>query len=95
MDIVVYLLISLSLSQLWSHSKIFSYIRIFLVKIPLIRDALLCPVCSSFWIGLFVSLFLNPLLPFFSNIIISSISCAVINYGIFGILLKFKIFTDD
>lgn len=92
-ELIIYLLLAIGMSQLWSHSKIFSYVRIFIVKIPYIRDALLCPVCSSFWIGVVASLVFNPLIsfiPIFSNVV-----CGIINYLICGLLFKKDILNDD
>lgn len=93
--LIIYLLISISTSQLWNNSKICGYIRRKIVlKIPYVRDALLCPTCSPFWVGIFISLFFNPLntiLP----IGISNISESIINYAICGILYKNNILTPD
>jgi len=92
--LLIFFLITIALSQLWSHSKVFSFVRRFLVKVPLIRDILLCPVCASFWIALGFSFILNPfvgLLPF----IVANISLGAINYAICGILYKNNILTDD
>jgi hypothetical protein len=93
-SILIFLLISISLSQLWSHSKVFSRVRGFITKIPLIRDALLCPPCASFWSALFLTLFLNPLLPILP-MFIANVSISVVNYAICGILYKKNILTDD
>jgi hypothetical protein len=93
-DLLIFLLIAISTSQLWSNSKIFGYVRRIIVKIPIIRDALLCPPCASFWVGIFVSLFFNPiaaLLP----LIASNAALGVINYAICGILYKNNILTSD
>jgi len=94
-NLLLFLLIAISVSQLWSNSKICGYIRRKVVlNIPLIRDALLCAVCASFWVGVFVSLFFNPfigLLPF----IASNAAAGVINYAICGILFKNNILTED
>jgi hypothetical protein len=92
-SILVYLLISIGVSQLWSHSKIFSRIRILTVKIPIVRDALLCPVCASYWMGLFVSLLINPLYPLVPYV--SNIACGVITYLVAGLLYKNNILNDD
>jgi hypothetical protein len=57
MDILLYILISLSFSVMWSMSDIFMPIRNIIAKLKYIRKPLLCPECSSFWIGVFVCLF--------------------------------------
>jgi hypothetical protein len=47
---------------MWSFAEIFKPIRNFVAKIPYIRRPLLCPECSSFWMGFGVSFFYNPLI---------------------------------
>ena len=94
LSLIVFLLVAISLSQLWSHSKVFFPIRKFLTRIPIIRDALLCPPCASFWVALSFSFILNPLV-FILPILISNISLAVINYAICDILYKKQILTND
>lgn len=93
--ILVFLLVSIGTSQLWNNSKIFNFIRCkIILKIPIIRDALLCSTCSSFWIGIFISLFFNPLSGHVT-FIISNIMLGIITYLICGILFKKNILTDD
>ncbi len=60
-ELLTYVLLSLSVSFMWSFSEIFGPVRNLVAKIPYIRRPLLCPECSSFWMGLFVSLIYNPL----------------------------------
>lgn len=60
-NLFVYIILSLSLSFVWSFSEIFSPVRNFIAKIPYIRKPLLCPECSSFWVGLATCFFYNPL----------------------------------
>lgn len=60
-ELLTYIILSLGVSFVWSFSDIFIPIRNFVAKIPYIRRPLLCPECSSFWIGLFTALFYNPL----------------------------------
>lgn len=70
-NLIVYILISLSFSYMYSFSTIFRPVRNFVAKIPVIKYPLICPECSSFWVGLFVCFFIyNPvLLPnFFVNL---------------------------
>jgi hypothetical protein len=92
--LLIYFLVAIALSQLWSHSKVMSPLRRFITKIPLARDALLCPPCASFWIALGFSFILNPL-AMILPILISNISLAVVNYMFCGILYKHNILTDD
>lgn len=58
---------------MYSFASIFDPIRKFINKIPYIRVPMLCPDCSSFWFGLFISFLYNPIildiyLPFLPNI---------------------------
>lgn len=79
---------------MWSHSKIMSPLRIQITKVPIVRDALLCPPCSSFWVAFGFSFIFNPLTNVVP-IVISNITIAAVNYCICGILFKNRILTDD
>jgi hypothetical protein len=73
LNLIYFLCLSVSVSYMWSFSEILKPIRNFVAKLPYIRRPLLCPECSSFWFGLFVSVFYNPVvlnfeLPFLSNV---------------------------
>lgn len=94
LSFLLYFLVSIALSQLWSHSKVMSPLRRFITKIPVVRDALLCPPCASFWVALGFSFILNPLTTILP-ILISNVALAVINYMFCGILYKQNILTDD
>ena len=61
-DVLTYLILSLSLAFMWNFAEIFIPIRNIIAKIPYVRKPLLCPECSSFWIGLFFSFLYNPLI---------------------------------
>ena len=61
-ETLTYIILGLSVSFMWSFSEIFRPIRNFVAKIPYIKKPLICPECSSFWMGLLVSFFYNPLL---------------------------------
>ena len=69
----IYLFLSLALTYAWSDTEASRPFRNLIAKIPYIRKPLLCHECSSFWVSLGLSLFLNPLneltLPFISNIL--------------------------
>ena len=84
LGVIVFLLISIGISHLWSHSDIFSYFRnlIALNFHPFFAKLFLCPECVSFWIGILVSFCFNPI----AGVIIykvhylSHIFCGVITY---------------
>jgi hypothetical protein len=95
MIFLIFLLSAIGASQMWSNSKIMGYVRRKLVlRIPIVRDALLCPVCSSFWIAVFLSIVFNPLSGIIP-IIFSNICLGLINYLICGILFKNNILTSE
>ena len=70
---IYFVCLSLSVSYMYSFSTIFKPVRNFIATIPYLRVPFLCPECSSFWFGLFVSVLYNPIytdckIPFLSNI---------------------------
>ena len=60
-ELLTYILLSLGVSFMWSFSEIFAPIRNLVARIRYIRKPLICPECSSFWMGILTSLFYNPL----------------------------------
>ena len=60
-ELLTYVVLSISVSFMWSFSEIFSPVRNFIAKIPYIRKPFLCPECSSFWVGVLTSFIYNPL----------------------------------
>lgn len=61
MNFLIYLIISLGISYAWSDTEISRPFRNYIARIPYIRTPLLCHECSSFWISLLITFFLNPL----------------------------------
>ena len=55
----IYLFICLAISYAWSDTEVFGIFRNFIAKIPYINKPLLCHECSSFWISLILSIFIN------------------------------------
>ena len=72
---VIYLFLCLGLTYAWSDTEVSRPFRNFIAKIPYIRRPLLCHECSSFWVSLALSFFINPLqeltYPIISNILCS------------------------
>jgi hypothetical protein len=72
MIFIIYLFTSLALAYAWSDTEVSRPFRNFIAKIPYIRKPLLCHECSSFWISLGLSLFINPIYtltyPILSNV---------------------------
>lgn len=70
---IIYLVICLGISYAWSDSEASVPFRNFVAKIPYLRKPLLCHECSSFWISLAISFFINPIqdltFNFLSNIL--------------------------
>lgn len=61
MILFVYCIISLGLCYAWSDTDVSRPLRNIVARIPYIRSPLLCHECSSFWIGLILSYFINPI----------------------------------
>lgn len=61
MSLIIYLILSLGVCYTWSDTEASRPFRNFVAKIPYIRTPLLCHECSSFWISLFLTCFINPL----------------------------------
>jgi hypothetical protein len=95
LNLLIYLMITLGCSCLWSLSDIFMPLRNIVAKYfpTFLRKMLLCMECSSFWIGLFISLFIIefPGFNFISNFIINSICGGVSTYLVVRILTHNKI----
>lgn len=81
MIFLVYLITSLGLCYAWSDTEVSRPLRNFVARIPYIRAPLLCHECSSFWIGLLLSAFINPLGPYTYRIV-SNILCAFCSFFI-------------
>ena len=61
-DILCFVILSLSVSYMYSFSEIFLSVRNSIARIPYVRGPLLCPECSSFWFGLGMSFLYNPII---------------------------------
>jgi len=85
------------MSYCWSFSEIFVPVRnIIAYKVGKKKwsKIFLCPECNSFWVGLIVSFFINPVLPYisaFNVLFISNIFCGLIVFLICSILYKRQI----
>lgn len=77
---ILFLLISLSISVMWSFSEIFRPIRNIISRIPYIRKPLICPECSSFWIGFTSSFLYNPIQNDINFFIVSNVLCGLITH---------------
>lgn len=60
MKLIFFLLCSLGICYSWSDTEVSRPFRNFVAKIPKINKMLLCHECSSFWISLFLTIFINP-----------------------------------
>ena len=78
---IVYLMICLGITYAWSDTEIFVPMRNFIANIPYIHKALLCHECSSFWISLAISFFINPI-DEYTYFFISNIFCAFCGFFI-------------
>jgi len=64
MSLIIYLLTSLGVCYAWSDTEISVPLRNRVAKIPFLSKPLLCHECSSFWISLAISFFINPVEPY-------------------------------
>jgi hypothetical protein len=69
MILFIYLFCSLGLCYAWSDTEASRPMRNFIARIPYIRKPFLCHECSSFWISLSLSIFINPLEDFCQPIV--------------------------
>lgn len=86
----VFLLICISITDLWSSSFIFSNLRNKVSRLPYSK-VLICPECFSFWIGLILSITFDPLIgyPGLSHFYLSNIFCGSVTF-LFARLLYSK-----
>jgi hypothetical protein len=89
--LIIYLLITVGCSCLWSLSEIFIPVRNYVAKhFPNpFKKMLLCMECSSFWIGVLSGLIFPFLLNY--NIILQSIFGGIITYLFVKTLNKFNL----
>ena len=93
---LVYLFVCLGVTYAWSDTEIARPFRNFIAKIPYIHKPLLCHECSSFWISLAVSFFINPFdiltYSYFSNIFSAFCGFFINLYFVRNQLVKYKEF---
>lgn len=94
-NFVCFIIIGLSIAHAWNFSDLTLPIRDFLnklIKFSYLKKPFLCPVCSSFWIGFFLSFIINPLLHI-DLFILSNFFCGLIIY--FASVITFPILNSD
>ena len=79
-NLLYYVVMSLSVSYMWSFSEIFRKPRNIISQIPYINKPFICPECCSFWIGLFVSFLYNPITLDVNIICISNVMCGLVTH---------------
>jgi hypothetical protein len=89
-NIIVFILLSVSVAQMWNYSKIFLPVRNAIAKSLLLSKPLLCMECSSFWIGVITSFFYNPLRGEF-NSITATIFAGLLTHLVASYLLRLYI----
>jgi len=91
---IVYLFICLGITYGWNDTEVARPFRNFIAKIPYIHKPLLCHECSSFWISLAISFFINPFFgltyPFLSNIFSAFCGFFINLYFVRNHLVKYK-----
>ena len=95
-EFLVYLFLCLGVTYAWSDTEVARPFRNFIAKIPYIHKPLLCHECSSFWISLAISFFINPFFeltyPFLTNIFGAFCGFFVNLYFVRNHLIKYKEF---
>jgi hypothetical protein len=92
----MYLFITTGCSYLWSTSEIFIPARKFVAKYfpAFLRKMLLCIECSSFWVGVFISLLILPS-PYSYNLwnsfLIQAICGGISTYLTIKLLINFNL----
>lgn len=81
MKLLIYLISSLGLCYAWSDTDASRPLRNLVARIPYVRTPLLCHECSSFWISLGLSFYINPLQDYTSPLV-SNILSAFIGFFI-------------
>ena len=93
---LAYLFLCLGVTYAWSDTEIARPFRNFIAKIPYIHKPLLCHECSSFWISLAVSFFINPFdlltYSYFSNLFSAFCGFFINLYFVRNQLVKYKEF---
>ena len=79
-NLLYFLCLSLSVSYMYSFSKVFAPIRNTISRIPYVRVPFLCPECSSFWFGLLVSFIYNPIKVDINIIFLTNIFCGLVTH---------------
>jgi hypothetical protein len=91
---IIYLVCSLGLCYAWSDTEASVPFRNFVARIPYLRKVLLCHECSSFWISLAVSFFINPFdlltYSYFSNMFSAFCGFFINLYFVRNQLVKYK-----
>jgi hypothetical protein len=89
-ELLYFVILSLSVSYMWSYASIFAPVRKFVAKIPYVRVPMLCPDCSSFWMGIFVSFLYNPIVLMISVPLLTNIFCGLVTHFFASFLYKIK-----
>lgn len=76
-NLLYFVVLSLSVSYMWSYSEIMKPLREFVAKINILNKPLLCPVCASFWFGLLTSLLYNPIILDINIPLLTNIFCGL------------------
>lgn len=80
LNLLYFICLSLSVSYMYSFSDIFKSVRNRISFIPYVRVPLQCPECSSFWFGLAVSFFYNPIVLDIKLFLLSNIFCGLVTH---------------
>jgi len=76
MKLVLLILTSLSIVNIFQNESIFSWLRKLVKRINIkLYNFLVCPVCFGFWVGFFLSFVFN----LHENIVLNSLICSFVS----------------
>jgi len=90
LELLYFVILSLSVSYMWSYASIFAPVRKLIAKIPYVRVPMLCPDCSSFWIGILISLLYNPIILSANILLLTNVFCGLVTHFFASFLYKIK-----
>jgi hypothetical protein len=89
-ELAYFIIITLSISHIWSFSEVFLPFRKIVSKIPYIKKPLLCPECCSFWVGFLFSFLYNPIILNYNFYYITNVIAGICVYFFAHYIFKQK-----
>lgn len=80
MELLLFILASLSFTNLIQNEVIFSWLRKLIKKLNYkVYEFVICPVCFGFWVGIGLSFFFNLHTNMYMNIILGGLISSIMN----------------